>query len=148
MNAADWIQTLLLVVTIVGLMITIFYNRRQLQIFNDQLKLNFFADYTKRYQQIMLHLPEDIIDDDFDYDVLSEEKRKTTLKHMRIYFNLCSEEYELWNNGYIEKRIWDNWKAGIEFAMTKKAFRDAWERTKQDAIYHEDFRKWIDSHGL
>jgi hypothetical protein len=75
MNAADWIQTLLLVVTIIGLMITIFYNRRQLKIFNDQLKLNFFADYTKRYQQIMLHLPATITDDDFDLDRLSEEER-------------------------------------------------------------------------
>ena len=67
MTTADWIQTILLIVTITGLITTILNNRRQLKILNKQLKLNFFSDYTKRYQEIILNLPENINEDNFDY---------------------------------------------------------------------------------
>jgi hypothetical protein len=143
MTTADWIQTLLLIATIIGLLITIVNNRKQLRIFNDQLRLNFFAEYTKRYQEIMLNLPLNISDKKFDYDKLSKKEREKTLKYIRSYFDLCSEEYDLWNSGYIEERIWKNWEEGIEFAFSKKAFRDAWELINLGTVYYSDFSKWI-----
>lgn len=79
MTTADWIQTFLLIVTVIGLIITILNNKKQLQIFNEQLKLNFFADYTKRYQEIMLNFPENINEESFDYDELSVEVKNKTL---------------------------------------------------------------------
>lgn len=144
MTVADWIQTLLLVATIIGLIITIVNNRKQLQIFNEQLKLNFFADYTKRYQEIILNFPENINEDSFDFEKLSKEERNKTLRYMRAYFDLCSEEFDLWKAGYIEQRIWGNWKMGIEFAFSKKAFKDGWKLISLDTIYYPDFVKWID----
>jgi len=144
MTVADWIQTFLLVATIIGLIITIANNRKQLQIFNQQLKLNFFADYTKRYQEIILNFPENINEDSFDFDKLPKEERNKTLRYMRAYFDLCSEEFDLWKAGYIEQRIWENWKMGIEFAFSKKAFKDGWKLICLDTIYYPDFVKWID----
>ena len=143
MSTADWIQTFALIVALFALLISIFFNRKQLKIFNDQLRLNFFADYTKRYQEIVLNFPEDINQPDFDYGKLSDEVRNKTLRYMRVYFDLCSEELHLWKNGNIENETWKNWQEGIEFAFSKKAFRDAWKIIKLDTIYYPDFSKWV-----
>ncbi|MER3447799.1 MAG: hypothetical protein C4291_13640 [Candidatus Dadabacteria bacterium] len=34
--------------------------KEQLKIQNEQIKLNFFSEYTKRYREIILHFPENI----------------------------------------------------------------------------------------
>jgi hypothetical protein len=143
MGVADWIQSIGLFVAIIGLIITILNNRKQLQIFNDQLKLNFFADYTKRYQEIILNFPENINEPNFEYDELSTDLKNKTLRYMRTYFDLCSEEYDLWRSGYIEDRVWENWKQGIEFAFSKRAFIDAWKIIKLDTIYYPEFSEWV-----
>jgi hypothetical protein len=143
MTTADYIQSIGIFVAIIGLTITMFNNRKQLKIFNEQLKLNFFSDYTKRYQEIVLNFPENINQQDFDYRNLTEENRNKTLRYMRVYFDLCSEEYDLYRAGYISDRVWNNWKEGIEFAFSKKAFYDAWNIIKMDTIYYPEFTKWI-----
>ena len=144
MEISDLIQTIGIIVAIGGLIFSIWSNRKQTIILNDQLKLNFFADYTKRYQEIILNLPENINAPNFDYNVLSSELRNRTLRYMRAYFDLSSEEYDLWRAGYIETRIWNNWKNGICFALSKKAFRDAWEIVKLDTVYYPEFNSLIE----
>ncbi len=143
MQITEWIQSIGIFLAIIGLIITILYNRKQVKMFNNQLKLNFFAEYTKRYQEIILNLPESINESDFEFSKLSEEDRNKTLRYMRIYFDLCSEEYDLWMAGYIEERIWKNWKEGIEYAFSKKAYRDAWNIIELDTYYYPDFTKWM-----
>ena len=143
MSTADWIQTFALLVALFALLVSIFFNRKQLKIFNDQLRLNFFSDYTKRYQEIVLNFPEDINRPVFDYEKLSVEVRNKTLRYMRVYFDLCSEELHLWKNGNIESDTWENWQEGIEFAFSKKAFRDAWKIIRLDTKYYPDFSKWV-----
>ena len=143
MSTSDWIQTILLIVTIIGLIITIHNNKRQVKSLNEQLRLNFFADYTKRYQEIILNFPENINQDNFDYDDLPEEIRSKTLRYMRAYFDLCSEEYYLHKSGNLENGIWNNWKEGIEYAFSKKAFQDAWEIICLDTSYYSEFSKWV-----
>jgi hypothetical protein len=144
MTPAEWIQTAVLIVSVIGLIITICNNKKQLQIFNKQLKLNFFTDYTKRYQEIILNFPENINEDSFEYDELSKEVKNKTLRYMRTYFDLCSEEFDLWKEGHIEDKTWqEKWKPGIEFALSKKAFRDAWKIISLDTIYYSDFSEWV-----
>ena len=61
----------------------------------------------------MLNLPLNLHAADFDFDKLHKEVKDKTMRYMRSYFDLCSEEYDLWQAGYIEERIWNNWKEGI-----------------------------------
>ncbi len=143
MEIADWIQSIGIFLAIIGLIITIVNNRKQLKIYNEQLKLNFFADYTKRYQEIILNFPENINRKDFNYQNIPDEIKNKTLRYMRAYFDLCSEEYDLYREGYISEKVWRNWEEGIEFAFSKKAFIDAWELLKFDAIYYPEFTSWI-----
>lgn len=145
MNTSDLIQLGLLLLTIVGLLITIISNRKQLKLFNDQLRLNFFAEYTKRYQEIVLNLPEEINKSDFDFGKLPNEIRSKTFRYMRVYFDLCSEEYDLWNSGHLDERIWNNWREGIEFSCTKTAFKEAWKTISLDTKYYPQFTSWIEN---
>ncbi len=113
--------------------------------FRKQLQLNFFAEYTKRYQEIILNFPESINQEDFDFDKLSGEQRNKTLRYMRVYFDLCSEEYFLWKSGHIDKETWKEWESGIKYAFSKTAFRKGWDRIKMDTIYFKEFSTFVKS---
>lgn len=93
----------------------------------------------------MLNLPLNLHSADFDFDKLPEDVKDKTLRYMRSYFDLCSEEYDLWQAGYIEERIWNNWKEGIEYAFSQKAYRIAWTLIRPDKFYFPDFSVWINS---
>ena len=70
------------VLTIITILIIVYFNYKQysqmekqlkiqnksLNIQNEQIKHNFFAEYTRRYQDIILHFPEDINENTFDYN--------------------------------------------------------------------------------
>ncbi|MGI6370819.1 MAG: hypothetical protein ACOX09_09510 [Candidatus Kapaibacterium sp.] len=79
----------------------------------------------------------------FNYDDLPTDEKNKTLRYMRAYFDLCSEEFDLWRTGYIEDRIWKNWNERIELTFSKQAFMDAWEIISRDTIYNPDFTNWI-----
>lgn len=150
-STSDWIQIGIGIITAIGIIIAITSNiiainsnKNQLVIFNKQLKLNFFADYTKRYQEIILNFPENINTDNFSFDSIDKETRNKTLRYMRAYFDLCSEEFHLNENSYIDADVWEVWEGGIKYALTKKAFRDAWIIIKADTKYKSNFHNWID----
>ena len=130
MNATDFIQLLILVIAILGLMFTILS-------FRQQLRQNFFTDYTKRYQKIMLHLPEEFYTNEVTYKELQNEARA----YLRAYFDLCSEEYYLKTSGKIDKEVWENWKQGIVYIFNKELILEAWSHFNQEN--YQDFSKWI-----
>ena len=130
MELTEWIQLIALLVAIIVLIITIIN-------FNNQIKLNFFADYTKRYQEIMLHLPEDI---DINYNSFSELPNEVK-RYLRAYIDLCSEEYYLHQYKKIEHKIWVNWEQGIKAAFKIKVFKDAWVCFDKES--YPDFYRWM-----
>ncbi|MEZ8117041.1 hypothetical protein AB4508_21580 [Vibrio splendidus] len=111
--------------------------------FNKQQKLVVFMDYTKRYQEICLNLPENINDADFCFDDLDPEDSEKTLRYMRAYFDLCSEEYHLYLQKHIDKSTWVEWESGIRYSFSKKSFRDAWVRLGLDTVYYTDFSELV-----
>ena len=58
-----------------------------------QLTLQNFADYTKRYQKIILEFPEDITEPTFK--LAGRDDYEKTMRYMRAYFDLCYEEWYL-----------------------------------------------------
>jgi hypothetical protein len=130
-------------VSIIGVFITAIALWFTVRSFQKQLQLNFFSEYTKRYQEITLNLPESINREDFDYDLLEAEVRDKTLRYMRAYFDLCSEEYFLKRKKHIDDETWREWKTGMEFAFSKTAFREAWKLLQLDTIYYGEFTKFV-----
>ncbi|WP_370391071.1 hypothetical protein [uncultured Winogradskyella sp.] len=143
MSAADWIQTIGIFIAFIGILVAIYFNKKQLKELNRHLRLQFFADYTKRFQEVMLNLPENIMDNDFDIDGLNQEDYSKTMRYLRSYFDLCSEEFDLWKSGNIERRIWMNWEEGIRSKMSNKAFVYAWKKSNYDSYYYPEFSKWM-----
>jgi len=132
-------------VSIVGVFITAIALFFTVKSFKRQLQLNFFAEYTKRYQDIMLNFPESINEEGFDYDELSDEVRSKTLRYMRAYFDLCSEEYFLRREDNIDSETWREWETGMQFAFSKTAFQEAWEKLQLDTIYYGEFCRFVNN---
>ena len=109
----------------------------------EQMRLNFFADYTKRYQEIMLNLPDDISLSSFSFNDLSSKEKSQAYRYMRAYFDLCSEEYELFLLGHIDLKTWNNWKQGINSNLSKNAFQEAWKHVRFNSCYYPDFTKYV-----
>ena len=112
--------------------------------FMKQLRLNLFIDYTKRYQAIILNLPSNIGSKEFDIEKLPLEDKEKTLVYIRAYFDLCSEEYFLWQRGNIEKDVWYEWESGIRHALSQKAFQDVWNKhIESNSTYYKEFTKFM-----
>ena len=91
----------------------------------------------------MLNLPEGIYSDDFNLDQLSEQERNKTMKYLRAYFNLCSEEFDLWNSGLVEQKTWSIWQEEIRFSMSKNFYKKAWQVISSTVPYNEAYSSWI-----
>ncbi|HRI59499.1 MAG TPA: hypothetical protein PK228_07240 [Saprospiraceae bacterium] len=126
-----------LIFTALGLFLNWWENRRN-------HRLTFFAEYTKRYQEIMIALPFEAFKKDFDVTKLNEVSQKKILAQMLAYFSLCSEEYDLKNEGFVKDRIWNNWAEGITANLQKPAFQWGWEQVKNEFIFFPDFLEWVE----
>jgi hypothetical protein len=52
------------------------------------------------------------------------------------YFNLCSEEYLFYKEGYIPADVWRSWCRGMASYLRKHPFRDIWdEEAKSESFY-------------
>lgn len=117
----------------------------QLKAQNEQTKHNFFADYTKRYQDIILNFPENINEDDFKLKKLKSDAYEQTMRYMRVYFDLCSEEYFLYKKKFLDKDVWREWKEGMEVAFNKPAFNQAWKIVTEKSIFYKDFQNFVNN---
>jgi len=131
------------VVSIIGVLITAFALWFTVRSFRKQLQLNYLSEYTKRYQEIILNFPESINQECFRFVSLSKDERDKTLRYMRAYFDLCSEEYFLKRQNNIDDATWNEWKTGMQFAFSKSAFRQAWKILRLDKIYYGEFTKFV-----
>ena len=118
--------------------------KSQLNVQNKQLKIQIFADYTKRYQEIIAKFPENINDQSFDLSKLKIKDRNFLLRNMRQYFDLCFEEWYLDSGKLLDEEFWGLWKGGIITALSKPAFIDSWKIIKLSSCFGNDFEKFID----
>jgi hypothetical protein len=110
---------------------------------SNQLRLQTFSEYTKRYQDIILHFPEQVNDDQFNIRDLPPEKYEATMRYMRAYFDLCFEEFWLHEKGFVDGEWWDMWKGGMTTAFSRPAFRDAWEIVRSSSKFGDEFLEFV-----
>lgn len=80
MTNAECIQLIMMIATIATVIVTAIALGITVKNFKKQLQLNFFTDYTKRYQEILLNFPESINEHSFDFNKLDKDIRKKTLR--------------------------------------------------------------------
>lgn len=76
MTLSDLIQLGLLLVTVTALLWSQYSDRQQ-------RKLSMFAEYTKRYQDVILSMPDCVL-------MGSADVKTDVLKHLQLYFDLCT----------------------------------------------------------
>jgi len=132
-------------ISIITLIVQFRANRKQLEIQNNQLKLQNYIEYTKRYQDIIINFPEDINEPSFDMQALDQGTYDKTMRYMRVYFDLCFEEYYLHQEKLIDDNIWSTWEGGMIFAFSKSAFKQAWQKIKTDTEYNDSFNAMVEN---
>jgi len=110
---------------------------------NKQAKLNFFTTYTQRYQDIVINLPIGVESDTYSLESIKNKEKEKTLRWLRAYFDLCSEEYHLYKEGLINKKIWELWEAGMKDSLKKPAFREAWTLIQVNNYYAQTFTTYV-----
>ncbi len=108
-----------------------------------QMRLASLADYTKRYQDILLSLPSTYFTESFSFDRLSDEEREDIPKRMRVYFDLCSEEYFLHREGYIPAAVWKEWEQGILSNLGLKHVQFEWTDASSRTDIYGEFKKFL-----
>ena len=129
MTSSDIIQLCILLVTVAALLWSQYSDRKQ-------RRLSMFAEYTKRYQDIILSMPDNVYIGVGDLDAIS-------LKHLQLYFDLCSEEYHLWKHGIVPNHIWKLWSEGMRITMQNPVYQKAWDKLRND--YYKTFQTYFDT---
>lgn len=142
MTVSDWISLGGAIATLAGVLVAGFAIRTSIQQLNQQLTLQQFADYTKRYQEIILEFPEDINEPGFD--LTGRPDSNQTMRRMRAYFDLCFEEWYLNQRQLLDSAIWNLWQEGMKEALSKPAFQQAWTIIKRDSSFGENFERFIE----
>lgn len=142
LSFSESVDLLTLLVAVGGLWLVL----RQIRQVNEQLFLQHFSDYTKRYQEIVLEFPESINEQSFD--LANDPKHDYVMRQMRAYADLCFEEWFLHSNFSIHPKIWATWNDGMDTAFSKRAFRDAWAAIKKHTKYGPAFEAFIDEKAL
>ena len=121
MTVSDIAQLGVLAVTAVAV-------RVSLRGLRDQLWLQTFSEYTRRYVESIDLLPAGARRPygEWDFSDLSDPIRQALVIAVRHYLNLCSEEFYLHSRRRIDADTWDVWIAGMRSTMRLPAFRDGW----------------------
>lgn len=109
----------------------------------NNLFVQLFSSYTKRYQEVLQQLPESVFYT--DYVLNNDPAKEAVLRAMRGYFDLTFEEWLLNDEKKIDRKIWEIWDGGISTAMSRTAFKQAWRIVKGYSQYGSKFESYMDA---
>ena len=112
MTAAQWITVASLAAVVVSALAIV----AGLRSVRDQLRVTIFLEYTKRYSEIMQHMPFEAREPGGLYRLASQskEERHRVLSVFREYLNMCSEEKWLHDHRRIDHATWRIWERGMQ----------------------------------
>lgn len=142
----DNLEALGIGLNLIILILTIFWLRssnkslkQSINQYDNRLKNDFFTEYTRRYQEIKLHLPIGFFEENGLQEALGEDE----LRYARALFDLFSEEYYLHKSGKLEDEVWDEWKEEMLQTLKLPAVVTAWERLVVPSDQYSEFRAFI-----
>lgn len=141
MQTSDWVTALSTGATVASVLIAGYALWRQLAILRRQMAIQHFADYARRYADLLERLPERIHDPacrlaDFG-------PADGVMPALRGYFAACFEEWYLHERGYFDQGMWDMWRAGMHNLLAKPPVREAWEKIARDTAYGPGFIAFV-----
>ena len=123
------VNTCVMLATLASVGITVY-------IFTRQQKLTFFERYTARYQHIMEKMPEVFFQNKKTQLEANPEDIEKCNQYIRLYVDLCCEEYFLYTKHYIDEDVWNEWEEGISWAFTQNGMvKKYWENENNRSGY-------------
>lgn len=144
MTESDWVAAVIGVATV---SVSAFSVVKAIGGVRDQLWMQMFSEYTRRYSEIMEPIPFDARQSQgaYDLNILLVADRAAILNAMRRYFNLCSEELFLHSKGRIDDQLWEIWRRGIESVTVLSAFRSGWTLLRDEYSQYPEFIDFMDA---
>jgi hypothetical protein len=139
MGISDLIQLLMLIASTAAIIVSAILSRQSIKasmdMVREQNQIQMFAEYTRRYQDIIMNMPKSVYEGDKTLD-------KNILRYMSLYFNLCSEEYDLYTKGAISSDVWAKWLTGFKVTMQRPIYQLAWKHDSGN--YDDNFRAFFE----
>lgn len=110
--------------------------------FNKQQRLSFFEKYTARYQHIMEIMPESVLSN----RMFSQKDKEQATRAIRLYIDLCSEEFYLHDKKFLDKKVWKEWREGMEIMFSKPSVLKVYE--KSYGRTYTDFATFVENELL
>lgn len=108
-----------------------------------QLCVQTFAEYTRRYQELLVQVPPGVLSAEDRPELLEEHADQLWL--LQAYFDLCFEEHYLYSTGYIEEELWNVWQAGMRRAFARPVVHRGWRLLQPDCQYPQGFVEFIET---
>lgn len=136
----NWIQLVIAILYGGTIVATLYVSMREIQNVNKKVLMQtrkmFFAEYTKRYQEIIINMPDNVF-------AGTASINDTTLKYMRLYYDLCSEEFHLYKEGLVPEDVWKNWVEGMRTTTNLQLYRQCWDKLKFQ--YNKEFWRYFEN---
>ncbi len=140
MNLELWVQVGTLVSTATGaiglLAATVIYRR--------QMNAQLFLQYTQRYEEVMQAFPTSARGARLALSGDPPESSQELTFAILRYLNLCSEEFYLWERGYLSGRIWRIWKAELERTLRSPLIRREWKELCREFETYPEFKSYVE----
>ena len=111
--------------------------------YNKQMNAQVFFQYAMRYDEIMNSFPRSArIVRIKSSEALPKSSAELTICVLR-YFNLCSEEYYLYESKYLSKKAWGVWKDEMIRTWRTPLFQREWKKIVHEFDTYPEFQSLV-----
>ena len=116
--------------------------------YRGQMNAQLFLAFTDRYEGLMRDAPPEFRKWRLNIDATPAELTQDVRASILAYLNLCSEEYYLWRNGYLDHAIWRIWNDELERTLRSDLVKKEWPNLKAEFQSYGHFCDFVDrAHG-
>ena len=111
-----------------------------------QMNMQVFTAYNDRYERLMSSFSKEMLRALYnEHAELPTDNEDITMCALR-YLNLSSEEYHLWQEGYVERRVWELWEHEIKRVLRTPLMKREWQtRLKGQFAGHIAFAQFVET---
>lgn len=120
-------------VEIIGGLLGVFYFHHQQKLAEAQFFHHNFKDFNLRY---------DDLNEDLSHAIQNKSVHENRDRFVD-YFNLCAEEFLLYQKGYIPNNVWNSWVKGMAFYWKNEDVRRLWNAENKDSYYGFNFENEV-----
>lgn len=112
--------------------------------FCKQLNCQVFLAYNERYEKIIESFPSGTLESRLRLGETLPERSEELSACLLRYLNLCSEEFFLYQKGFLSKKVWNVWEPEIERMLRSPVMRREWQRIRVEFKSYPEFFNFVE----